>query len=68
MDYYSFYVKVNNIGRLKTIVLGQYKIKFGMGLIQNNCFGYGKQIMLSSMNNYDATIIQWNNEIRGINP
>lgn len=56
MDYYSFYVKVNNIGRLKTIVLGQYKIKFGMGLIQNNCFGYGKQIMLSSMNNYDATI------------
>jgi hypothetical protein len=37
-------------------VLGQYKIKFGMGLIQNNCFGYGKQIMLSSMNNYDATI------------
>ena len=55
-DYYSFYLKVNNIGRLKTIVLGQYKIKFGMGLIQNNCFGYGKQIMLSSMNNYDATI------------
>ena len=56
MDYYSFYIKVNNIGRLKTFVLGQYKIKFGMGLIQNNCFGYGKQIMLSSMNNYDATI------------
>ena len=55
-DYYSFYLKVNNIGRLKTIVLGQYKIKFGMGLIQNNCFGYGKQIMLSSINNYDATI------------
>ena len=55
-DYYSFYLKVNNIGRLKTIVLGQYKIKFGMGLIQNNSFGYGKQIMLSSMNNYDATI------------
>ena len=55
-DYYSFYIKVNNIGRLKTFVLGQYKIKFGMGLIQNNCFGYGKQIMLSSMNNYDATI------------
>lgn len=55
-DYYSFYIKVNNIGRLKTFVLGQYKIKFGMGLIQNNCFGYGKQMMLSSMNNYDATI------------
>ena len=55
-DYYSFYIKVNDIGRLKTFVLGQYKIKFGMGLIQNNCFGYGKQIMLSSMNNYDATI------------
>ena len=55
-DYYSFYLKVNNIGRLKTVVLGQYKIKFGMGLIQNNSFGYGKQIMLSSINNYDATI------------
>ena len=55
-DYYSYYIKVNDIGRLKTFVLGQYKIRFGMGLIQNNCFGYGKQIMLSSMNNYDATI------------
>lgn len=56
MDYYSFYLKVGNIKRLKTLVIGQYNIKFGMGLIQNNDFGYGKQIMLSSINNYDATI------------
>ncbi|MCQ2211809.1 MAG: helix-hairpin-helix domain-containing protein [Paludibacteraceae bacterium] len=56
MDYYSFYIKIGNIKRLKTLVIGQYNIKLGMGLIQNNSFGYGKQMMLSSMNNYDATI------------
>lgn len=56
MDYYSFYIKIGNIKRLKTLVIGQYNIKLGMGLIQNNCFGYGKQMMISSMNNYDATI------------
>lgn len=56
MDYYSFYIKIGNIKRLKTLVIGQYNIKLGMGLIQNNSFGYGKQMMISSMNNYDATI------------
>lgn len=56
MDNYSFYVKVSNIGRLKNIIIGQYNIKFGLGLIQNNCFGYGKRMMLSSMNSYDAAI------------
>lgn len=56
MDYYSFYIKIGNIKRLKNLVIGQYNIKLGMGLIQNNSFGYGKQMMISSMNNYDATI------------
>lgn len=56
MDNYSFYVKVSNIRRLKSIFIGQYKIKFGMGLIQNNSFGYGKRMMLSSINSYDAVI------------
>lgn len=56
MDYYSFYIRIGKIKRLKTLVIGQYNIKLGMGLIQNNSFGYGKQMMISSMNNYDATI------------
>lgn len=56
MDNYSFYIKVSNLGRIKNIVVGQYNIKFGLGLIQNNSFGYGKRMMLPSLNSYDAII------------
>lgn len=55
-DYYSFYLNIRNLGRIKTLVLGQYKIRLGMGLVQNNGFGYGKRMMLSSINSYDAVI------------
>ena len=48
-DYYSFYVNVNGLGRLKTIVLGRYRVRMGLGLIQNGNFSFGKQMMLSSI-------------------
>lgn len=56
MDHYSFYLNVNEIGRLKKLMLGRYRINFGMGLVQNTNFSFGKQTMLSSVGR-SSTII-----------
>lgn len=49
MDYYSFFVNVNGLGRIKSLLLGRYRVKMGLGLVQNGNFSFGKQIMLASM-------------------
>lgn len=47
-DSYSFYLTLNRIGIVKTLVLGRFNVKFGEGIILNNGFSLGKQYMLSS--------------------
>lgn len=41
-DYYSFYMLIRKLGRIKTLAVGRYRLKFGMGLIMNNDFSLGK--------------------------
>ena len=41
-DYYSFYCQLSHLGRLKTAVIGKYKLSAGMGLVLNNGFSLGK--------------------------
>ena len=48
-DFYSYYFMLKKSGRLKTLVLGRYRVKFGMGLVINNNFGFGKLSTLSSL-------------------
>ena len=48
-DFYSFYVDVKRLGRLKQLTVGRYRISSGMGLVLNNDFGYGKLSALSSL-------------------
>lgn len=48
-DFYSAYVLINRWGRLKTAVVGRYRLRFGMGLILNNSFGMGKLYTLSTL-------------------
>lgn len=48
-DFYSFYFVLKKIGRIKALVLGKYRLRFGMGLVVNNNFGFGKLSSLSSM-------------------
>lgn len=48
-DYYSFYILLRDMQRLKALALGRYRLRFGMGLIMNNSYGYGKLATLSSM-------------------
>lgn len=48
-DHYAYYLVVRGLGRLKTMAVGQYKLRMGMGLVVNNDFGFGKMMTLSSL-------------------
>ena len=41
-DFYSVYAQINNIGKFKTIVLGDFRANFGQGLVLHPEFGMGK--------------------------
>jgi len=55
-DYYSFFVQLRRMGRIKNIVVGRYRLKFGLGLVLNNDFGFGKQGAMSQMSSASNTI------------
>lgn len=48
-DYYSFYLQLRNMGRLETLVAGNYRVSMGMGLVMNNSFSMGKLAMLQNL-------------------
>lgn len=41
-DHYAYYAIVRKMGRIKALAIGQYKIKFGLGLVANTGFSLGK--------------------------
>ena len=41
-DFYSFHAQLNKFGKFKTIVLGDFRAKFGQGLVLHPEFGMGK--------------------------
>lgn len=41
-DYYSFFLQLRKFGRLKSLVVGRYRARFGMGLVMNTNFTLGK--------------------------
>ena len=44
-DYYSFYFLIKNLGRLKALALGNYRLSFGQGLVLSTDFRLGKNIL-----------------------
>lgn len=48
-DYYSAYLLLRNLGRVRTLAVGRYRLRFGMGLILNNSFGLGKLNTLATL-------------------
>lgn len=48
-DFYSFYILLRDMGRLKALALGRYRLRFGMGLIMNRSYGFGKLAMLTNL-------------------
>ncbi|MDR3652867.1 MAG: helix-hairpin-helix domain-containing protein [Paludibacter sp.] len=41
-DFYSFHAQLNNFGKFKTIVIGDFRANFGQGLVLHPEFGMGK--------------------------
>ncbi len=41
-DFYSFHAQLNNFGKFKTIVFGDFRANFGQGLVLHPEFGMGK--------------------------
>ena len=48
-DFYSFYLVLKKLGRIKTLALGRYRLKFGMGLTVNNNYSFGKLSAITNM-------------------
>ncbi len=55
-DHYSFYLALAKTGRIKQLVAGRYRLRFGMGLAMNNDFGFGKLATLSTLGRSANTI------------
>lgn len=55
-DYYSIYFLLHNLGRLKTLALGNYRLSFGQGLVLSTDFHLGKTYSLSTADNRSGGI------------
>lgn len=47
-DYYSLYFLIKNLGRLRTLALGNYRLSFGQGLVLSTDFRLGKTYSMST--------------------
>ena len=50
-DYYSPYIYVRDIGRIRALALGNYRLNYGYGLVMNTDFSMGKTATLSTLGN-----------------
>ena len=55
-DFYTGYLLLKNIGRVQALVLGRYRLRFGMGLILNNSYGFGKLATMTTLMNASTRI------------
>ncbi len=55
-DYYSYYLVIRNLGRLKTLALGNYRLSFGLGLVLNSNLRLGKSFSLSTSDHRSSGI------------
>lgn len=50
-DFYSFYLLLHDLGCLKTLAIGNYRLNFGLGLVMNTGFSLGKSFCLATIDN-----------------
>jgi hypothetical protein len=55
-DFYTGYVLLKDIGRLQALAIGRYRLRFGMGLILNNSYGFGKLATMTALINSSTHI------------
>lgn len=55
-DHYAWYLMLRRLGRLEALAVGQYRLSFGMGLVMNGGFTFGKVATLQNLGRSTATI------------
>ena len=55
-DYLSGYVQWGDMGALRNIVVGNYRLRLGQGLVMNSDFALGKAMLLQSLGQQSATL------------
>ena len=55
-DHLSGYIQLGDMGMLKSLVVGNYRLHFGQGLILNSDFALGKNMLLQGLTRQAATI------------
>lgn len=55
-DYLSGYIQLGDMGILKNLVVGNYRLHFGQGLILNSDFALGKNMLLQGLGGQSAAI------------
>lgn len=51
-DFYSFHAQLNDMGKFKTIVAGDFRANYGQGLVLGPGFGMGKSSYVLKVNSY----------------
>ena len=55
-DFYLPYLFIRNMGRIKSLAIGNYRLSYGYGLVINTDFGMGKTATLSTLGNRNRGI------------
>ena len=55
-DFYSFYLTLRKLGRIKNLTIGRYRIGMGMGLVMNNNLSFGKTLQATTVSRSATTI------------
>lgn len=55
-DYLSGYIQLGDMGILQNLVVGNYRLQFGQGLILNSNFALGKNMLLQGLERQPVTI------------
>ena len=55
-DFLSGYVQVGDMGIVKNLVVGNYRLRFGQGLVMNSDFSLGKTMLLEGLGRQSATV------------
>ncbi len=50
-DHYGAYVALKDVGKLRSLVLGDFRLNFGQGLVLNNNFSLGKTSATTAISN-----------------
>ncbi|MDP4238958.1 MAG: helix-hairpin-helix domain-containing protein [Bacteroidota bacterium] len=58
-DFYSFYAQLNDFGKLKTIVAGDFRANFGQGLVLHPEFSIGKSSYVLNVTARNAGLMKY---------